>query len=364
MRVAVLGGGALGLAAASELARRGHDVTVVEAASPGHDRSASAAWHLWSLAHPDPRDVRLAVAALHAWRTLGDQAGGALPPSGGLLHRTHDAPGLSAVLTAEDVDHVLVDPADVGRFVPALSPSGVPALWLPEGGPLRGALLAPAETARLEAAGGAVRCGLRALAVEPGPGGVRLVVAPVDGDDLTDLHADVAVLAPGPWAGRWLAALDVPADLRPSSGQLTVFAPDAPRPCLLDAVPGAGRPVLGLPVDGGYAVGLPAALPWDVDAGVARVDAAELDLVTWWAQEYGLGGPSRTVVAPWVDGAEPALLLDTVADGRVVLAVGDTAHGALLAPLVGSWVADLADGLPGDPDVDRFRITATAPEET
>lgn len=123
--------------------------------------------------------------------------------------------------------------------------------------------------------------------------------------------------------------------------------------------------MLGLPVDGGYAVGLPAALPWDVDAPVPRVDAAELDLVTWWAQEYGLTGPPRAVVAPWSDGADPGLLLDTVADGRVVLATGDTRHGALVAPVVGAWVADLAEGLPDDPDVDRFRITAVrpAPEE-
>ena len=69
MRVAVVGAGAWGLPAGAELARRGHQVTVVDAFGVvNRFSSSSGATRLWRLSHTDRYDVRLALASVQAWR--------------------------------------------------------------------------------------------------------------------------------------------------------------------------------------------------------------------------------------------------------------------------------------------------------
>ena len=85
-RVAVVGAGVMGLAAARALARDGHDVVVHERFRLGHDRGSShGRSRIFRLAYADPEWVRLAQEALEGWRALEAEAGEELLVLGGLL---------------------------------------------------------------------------------------------------------------------------------------------------------------------------------------------------------------------------------------------------------------------------------------
>ncbi len=66
-RVAVIGAGVVGLAAAWALKRRGFECLVFEQGAPGGGQSAGES-RLFRHAHDDPRQFELAVAALGGWR--------------------------------------------------------------------------------------------------------------------------------------------------------------------------------------------------------------------------------------------------------------------------------------------------------
>src|SRR3954470_6927341 len=70
-RNVVLGAGAMGSAAAYQLARRGEPVVLVEQFALGHDRGSShGAARITRHSYAAPRYARLMPAAFHAWREL------------------------------------------------------------------------------------------------------------------------------------------------------------------------------------------------------------------------------------------------------------------------------------------------------
>src|SRR4051812_27774276 len=139
MRCLVVGAGAWGLPAAAELARRGHQVTLVDRYGPANLLSSSPGpTRLWRLTHPDAVRVRLALRSLEAMERLSRLAGEPVFLRRGLLWRddaagVHDAVG---ALAGEGVEHEVVDPGDVGRYLPGLRPDGRPAVWVGEAGPV------------------------------------------------------------------------------------------------------------------------------------------------------------------------------------------------------------------------------------
>lgn len=86
--VVVVGGGAMGAAAAWRLARRGRRVVVLERFQRGHTRGSShGSARIFRLAHARAADVQLARAALPLWRELEEATGCALlATTGGLDH--------------------------------------------------------------------------------------------------------------------------------------------------------------------------------------------------------------------------------------------------------------------------------------
>src|SRR5947209_20551388 len=78
----------MGSAAAWWLARRGHDVVVLERFEQGHERGSShGSTRIFRLAYDEPDYVRLAMAALPLWRELEDDAGEPLlDTTGGVDH--------------------------------------------------------------------------------------------------------------------------------------------------------------------------------------------------------------------------------------------------------------------------------------
>src|SRR5437867_10027558 len=76
MRVAVVGAGVMGCAAACELARDGHEVALFEQFRVGHDRGSShGRSRIFRLAYPELEYVRLAEKALRGWRVLEVETG-------------------------------------------------------------------------------------------------------------------------------------------------------------------------------------------------------------------------------------------------------------------------------------------------
>ncbi|MFJ2607863.1 NAD(P)/FAD-dependent oxidoreductase [Streptomyces sp. NPDC087425] len=73
--VLVVGGGAIGLAAAREVARRGRSVCVLERFALGHERGGSAGWERqWRIQYSQERWARLALETLPLWRQLEAEA--------------------------------------------------------------------------------------------------------------------------------------------------------------------------------------------------------------------------------------------------------------------------------------------------
>lgn len=86
MRVAIIGAGATGSAAARFLAKRGHDVTVFEQFSLGHDKGSShGTSRIIRKTYPDPYYVQLMNEAFPLWFELQEEAGEELYRESGFL---------------------------------------------------------------------------------------------------------------------------------------------------------------------------------------------------------------------------------------------------------------------------------------
>jgi glycine/D-amino acid oxidase-like deaminating enzyme len=61
-------------------------------------------------------------------------------------------------------------------------------------------------------------------------------------------------------------------------------------------------------------------------------------------------------VCSWTDSPDGRFVIDTVADGRVVVAAGDSGEGFKYSAFMGPVLADLAEGVPPDDDVAWFGL--------
>ena len=372
MRCVVVGAGAWGLPAATELARRGHDVVLLDRYGVANSWSSSPGpTRLWRLTHPDAVRVRLARRSLQAMERLATDSGREVFLRRGLLWRDEDGP-LGCVVDAlagEGVEHEVVAPDDVGTRWPGLRPDGRSAVWQETAGPVLAAVSMTAQAELFARAGGMTRVGPEVRAVDVRAGGVRLSLA-----DGSALDADRVVLAPGPGAGPLLAALGLDLPLRPHLEQVVhVDGPGSHAlPCLYDGPSATDPGMYAMPTPGiGYKIGLDRPLrdlqPGDLDrtpdptltaqaADRVRRDLTCLDPAVVDAQ-----------VCCWTDSPDGRFVVDvlsatpthTVADG-VVLACGDSGEGFKFSALMGLVLADLAEGAPPDADVATFGLARFA----
>ncbi len=361
IEVVIVGGGAMGSAAAWQLARRGAEVVLLEQFEPGHARGGShGSTRIVRVGYADPFYVELAATALARWDELEDEAGERLLVETGVIDHG-DPPTVRALAEAMAISgHVAewLSPHAAARRWPGLAFDG-DVLYQPRGGRVH-ADKAVAAMQRLAVAHGAViRHGVRVEEITLRSPGVGVRTA----SEL--LPATHVVVAAGSWAPTLLAGiLPVPA-VTVSLEQPAHFRPrewSDPWPSFIhhqaDATTRTGmspRGAYGLAGPDGVKVGFHGVGPVVDPDGGRDPDLDALRAI----QEY----VRRWVPGVDADTAEPSPCLydmtesaDFVIDrvGDITLATGFSGHGFKFTPEIGRLVADLV--LDRTPSPARFRL--------
>jgi sarcosine oxidase len=361
--VVVVGGGAMGSAAAWQLARRGADVVLLEQFGPGHGRGSShGSSRIVRLSYDDPFYVDLAAAAYRQWDELEADSGEQLLTWTGVVDHG-DRPtvdSMAELLSAKGHATELLDPVDASSRWPGLRFDGS-ALFHPHGGRAH-ADRTVAALKRIAAEHGAdIRHDTRVKALVPAADHVEIQT-----EDET-LLAIAVVVAAGAWTASLLGdVLRLPAltVTREQPAHFPPRDPATPWPSFIHhqvGTPTRGtatpRGTYGLSSVDGVKVGFHAVGPVvHPDESGTGVDGQRLRAL----QDY---------VAAWVPGvdaehpaASPCLYTltddsDFVIDrfGPLAVAAGFSGHGFKFTPEIGRIVADLV--LNGGPAPERFRIS-------
>ncbi|HZB24192.1 MAG TPA: FAD-dependent oxidoreductase [Gaiellaceae bacterium] len=319
MRVAVVGAGIMGLAAADALARRGHDVDVHEQFEIDHARGSShGRSRIFRLSYPGAEWVRLAQEAYAGWRELERVTGEELLVLNGLLEFGETS---EAALDACGVEWSPVEPDELERRFGVRANER--ALLQPEAGYVR------ADRAR------------RAFLAR---GGFTLrEKSPVTSIESVD--AEVVVVTAGSWAPKLLAAAGIELDVRVTRETVAYFALDDERvPSIIEYRRGPTPSVYALhdPVHGLKAGVHMAGEEVDPDVPTAA-DPGLVDAVAAWVAE-------RYVHADTTPAAVDTCMYTTTHDetfvlerhGRIVVGSACSGHGFKFAPAVGERLAALA----------------------
>lgn len=335
--IVVVGGGAMGSAAAWRLADRGVEVVMLERFAAGHVRGAShGASRIFRLAYAESVYVELAKRALVLWRELEERSGTPL------------------LTTTDGLDHG--DPGHLEALADAAAKAGVPTTWLEPGEAARrwpgmrfdGRVLFQPDAGRVHADDTVTA--LRRLSgaeihYETPVTGIAVRGDRVEvntGDE--SYRARVAVVTVGAWTAK-LLPIALP-KLTVTQEQPAHFAPadDAEWPSFIHHGP---LEIYGLRTPGeGIKVG--------VHGNGPVVDPDHRDYLP----EPGRLRELREYVRDWLPGLDPDtfetisctytttpthdLILDRV--GPLVVGAGFSGHGFKFVPAIGEVLADLALG--------------------
>jgi sarcosine oxidase len=341
--VIVIGGGAMGSAAALALTRAGREVLLLERFWPGHDRGGShGATRIFRLVYDEPDYVSLAKRALELWRGLESESGARLlTTTGAIDHGQPSWTERTALLDSQDVPFEILNPAAARERWPGMA-FDTQVLHQPDGGRLH-ADAAVNTLQRLAILGGArIHFGQMVTGIAVTGDSVEVRI----GDEV--LAARQVVVAAGPWAPSLLRGIiDLP-PLTVTQEQPAHFAvhADLDWPSFVHWRPGVPDSY-GLFAPGeGVKVGFHGTGP--------EVDPDRRDFT---AREDGLHALSE-YVKRWLPGADPdtlepvSCLYDNTANddfvidrvGPVTVATGFSGHGFKFVPAIGELLAGLATG--------------------
>lgn len=310
MKVAVVGAGVMGCAAAWALRERGADVTVYEqfeldnARGSSHGRS-----RIFRIAYHDPFWIRFAQEAFAGWNDLDPS----LLALYGLVELAPDRALTSAAgLDACDVEYRFLTEVD-GVAVP----DGWTALHVADAG------IVFADRARHAFLDGIdVRANMHIEALD-------------------EVDADVVVVAAGAWIGRLVPGLD----LRVTRETVAYFRHDGPPlPSVVDIGVDGGHDMYALhdPVYGLKAGAHHAGAEANPD-DVGMPDEAIVARIAAWVGERFPGvdpDPVETDTCVYTTTPDQTFILDR--RGRVVVGSACSGHGFKFAPAVGRRLAALA----------------------
>lgn len=346
--VIVIGGGAMGSAAALRLADAGRDVVLLEQHPFGHDLGGShGATRLFRAAVDDDAYAARVARARPLWDELSARAGHTLLEiTGGVDHGVPD----EAVAAFRGV---VLDPREAMSRWPGMR-FETPVLYQPESGRIRADVAIASIQALARAAGAELRDTVRVESLRVGPAGVAV-------DTPTEtVHARQAVVTAGPWSPGLVSAVIPLPRLRVTQEQPRFFAPRSPSPEWPSFVHwrGPDRPVYGLYESGsGVKVGLHASGP-EIDPSVRRPPdpAIEAALVRYVEQWFPGLDPERSAAISCLYDNAPGnrFIIDRV--GPVTVAAGFSGEGFKFVPLVAEYITDLVTG--GDDTPADYRLAA------
>lgn len=332
MKVAVVGGGVVGLAVAHRLARDGCSVDLFERHTIGHERASSHG------------DVRMRVpagfptadyamrgrAAEDAWRELERTTGRHLLTDVGCLFWGDGPDELGDALAAVGEPYETVSPADVQKFWGVKL--SVPATWQPRAGYIEAA--AAVDALALAATHANVTIHERVSVLL---GGDDAVV--VDGRRRS---YDAVVVAAGAWSRSLVAQIGIELPVRSTVQSVAYFDVDEPLPGLIQY--GASEPY-ACPVPG---IGLKAAFhapgPFSADDEPSPVDPeAVAGVVRWLTELLGRPYPLRATRAcryTWT--ADESFLIEE--HGALLVVSACSGHGFQYAPDTAARVAARVEG--------------------
>ena len=317
MKVAVIGAGVMGCAAAWALRERGAEVTVHEQFGPDHDRGSShGRTRIFRVAYPEAFWVRLAQEAYAGWNDLDPGLLGLY----GLIELVADSALTSARALDEcGVPYRVLDEEEV-RAHGAVLPDGWAALYVPDAGVV---FADRARHAFLGAAGVEVETNRR-----------------IESTD--ELDADAVVVTAGSWVRHLVPGVPVTVT-RETVAYFEREGPPPPSIVDLNAETGGhGMYSLHDPVHGLKAGAHHAGPEADADTEAAP-DAAIVDRISAWVRERFPDvdpNPVQAQTCLYTTTADEQFVLER--RGRVVVGSACSGHGFKFAPAVGRRLAELA----------------------
>ncbi|MDF2443178.1 MAG: sarcosine oxidase [Subtercola sp.] len=212
--VVVVGGGAMGSAAAWHLARRGRDVVLLERFSPGHTNGAShGASRNFNLSYGDPAYLSLLTEALPLWRELEAETGQSLLDQVGIVNHGENPAfdQVAAALGVAGFEAEFLEPAEAGRRWPGIR-FDRRVLFTPQAGRLDADRSVAALQSAAAAHGAEIRHRTKVTSIRELPDGrVRIDLQAQDaaGEPLTEPEVIIArhvIVTVGAWTQKLLGA--------------------------------------------------------------------------------------------------------------------------------------------------------------
>jgi sarcosine oxidase len=360
--VVVVGGGAMGSAAAWQLARRGADVVLLEQFGPGHARGSShGSSRIVRLTYVDPFYVDLAAAAYAQWEELEADANERLLTWTGVVDHGERSTvaAISDVLSSRGHAVEVIDPSEARDRWPGLRLEP-PILFHPRGGRAHADRTVAALKQVASQLGAEIRHDTRVDAIVPAGDGVEIRA----GDETW--RADATVVAVGAWSSSVLDGIVRLPNLTVTREQPAHFPPvdpTTPWPSFIHHLVdtntrGSATPrgAYGLSSVDGVKVGFHAVGPViDPDESVSDIDHERLkslqDYVTEWIPGVDAGRPDAVpCLYTLTDDAD--FIVDKI--GPVTIAAGFSGHGFKFTPQIGAMLADLV--LDAGPAPRRFSL--------
>lgn len=359
-RFVVIGAGLAGAATAWQLARRGHEVTVLERSTPANPRGSShGSARIFRYAYPDRFYAGLVVAAATDWTELERLSGCSLLSTTGALDfgATRDPRALAGVLEQVGVEHELLTADQAGARWPQMN-FETAVLHHPGAGVLDAAGAVQAMLGLARADGAQVLCDWPVASVARTGAGAGFRVLAEDG---RSVQAERVVVCVGGWLADLLGRLDLPPSFLAGFPPLEVWQENTfhfpYRDGFPDAWPTFVHKTARLQTYG---------LPGGRDANFAGQKVAQFrggTTIAGAAAQTGAVDPgNRERIVDYVRRSLPGLAPepyaattclftctateDFVLDGvdGVTVASPCSGHGAKFAPLLGRLTADVAEG--------------------
>lgn len=354
--VIVIGGGAMGTAAARNLSARGRSVLLLERFEIGHARGSSGGpTRIFRLAYDHPDYVRMARLALEDWRDLEAEAGEPL-----LITTAGLDVGIAGRSTAEALESAgerfeYLPPHAIAERWPGIRlDAGTEAFVQEEGGVCMAERTVRAQARLALQHGATIVERTKVERLHTTDAGVEVNTA------AETYHAALAVVTAGPWAGPLLRGAGIDLPLVPSFEQVTYFALDhpSPLPTIIDwsITPPSTPYVVPNPEEPGhFKVALHMSGPSvDADERSFEPDADRVRRVTEYAgMRFAPHRPERgTDTCLYTNTPDEDFVLDR--RGSVVIGSPCSGHGFKFTPFIGRVLADLAMARPTPVPMERF----------